>query len=209
MTGQMSLFDFIQDPEQEKKDRAKEWSAGRKIAEGYREGITGKAAEDALGGIEALKPAPPGIVRETAEERRKRAKESRTLPQREPCGRRCSVECFSKTCFIRRGYIWAPEQDPIHNWLRDENGKIIIGPKQCDWEPVNRICRTCGHFQKSVCGPGDIYHGVSCFGFGISRSQDPNQEACNDWKKATDGEPWRVDNKALNAWLGYEEDGDE
>ena len=39
MTGQMSLFDFIQDPEQEKKDRAKEWSAGRQIAKGYQEGI--------------------------------------------------------------------------------------------------------------------------------------------------------------------------
>lgn len=129
-----------------------------------------------------------------------------TLPKRIPCGRRCFVECFSKACFIRRGYIWAPEQDPRHNWLRDEKGKIIIGPKQCDWEPVDRICRTCEHFQKSVCGLGDIYHGVSCFGFGISRSQDPNQEACNDWEKATDGEPWRTSDRALNAWLGYEDE---
>lgn len=197
MTGQMSLFDFIQDPEQEKKDRAKEWSAGRKIAEGYREGIRKK-----LCGEDDLPCAwKDGSHCDTCKRE--------TLPQRMPCGRRCSVECFSKACFIRRGYIWAPEQDPRHNWLRDEKGKIIIGPKQCDWEPVDRICRTCEHFQKSVYGIGDIYHGVSCFGFGISRSQDPNQEACNDWKKATDGEPWRVDNKALNAWLGYEEDGDE
>ena len=28
LSGQMSLFDFIEDPDREKKEKAKEWSAG-------------------------------------------------------------------------------------------------------------------------------------------------------------------------------------
>ena len=196
MNGQMSLFDFIQDPEQEKKDRAMEWSAGRQIAEGYRDGIKKKrCGEDNL-------PCAwkDGSHCDTCKRE--------TLPHRMPCGRRCSVECFSKACFIRRGYIWAPEQDPRHNWLRDENGEIIIGPKQCDWEPVDKICRTCDHFARYTSGLGEIYHGYSCFGFGVSRSQDPKGN-CRDWREAVDNEAWRTDDKALNAWLDYEEGDDE
>ena len=54
-------------------------------------------------------------------------------PIRQPCGRPCSVECFSKICYIMRGWIWHSEGR--HNWLRDENGELVKGPKQCDWEP--------------------------------------------------------------------------
>lgn len=42
MSGQMSLFDFIEDPDREKKEKAKAWSAGRQLAEGYREGVNKK-----------------------------------------------------------------------------------------------------------------------------------------------------------------------
>ena len=124
MSGQMSLFDFIEDPDREKKEKAKAWSAGRQFAEGYREGIkTKKCGEDNL-------PCAwkDGAHCDTC------TKE--TLPIREPCRRRCSVECFSKECYIRRGYIWRPEEQR-GNWLRDNDGRLIIGPKQCDWVPVD------------------------------------------------------------------------
>lgn len=106
LNGQMSLFDFIEDPDREKKEKAKAWSAGRQFAEGYLEGIKAKKSGE------------------------------ETLPVREPCRRRCSVECFSKECYIRRGYIWRPEEQR-GNWLRDNDGRLIIGPKQCDWVPVD------------------------------------------------------------------------
>lgn len=40
--GQMNMFDFIEDPDREKKEKAKAWSARRQFAEGYREGVNKK-----------------------------------------------------------------------------------------------------------------------------------------------------------------------
>lgn len=114
MNGQMSLFDFIQEPDGTEQ-------IGEEMARGY------------LEGIEALKPAPKDARRKTAEERRQ---EAAGKVKREPCGRFCPVECYSKECFIRRGYIWQPAGQR-GNWLRDEENRIIIGPKMCDWVPVD------------------------------------------------------------------------
>ena len=69
-------------------------------------------------------------------------------------------------------------------------------------EPVPRICRHCDHFQRSVWGLME-YHGMACFGFGVSRSSDANQKGCSDWAEAKDDEPWRNSDDALRAW--YEE----
>lgn len=208
--GQMSIFDIMQgsgtgsgegsgtpDPWGAKKpsDR-KARETGEAMAAGYIEGI--------LGGIEALKPAPPGIARKTAERRRaaqeareaqKRARkrcgednlpcawkdgthcdtcEKETLPIRRPCDRRCSVECFSKTCFIRRGYIWAPGQQR-GNWLRDEDGRIMIGPKQCDWIPVDgpRISATFECFAEYRTEAGGVKSGKCEKGFNDPEKPKP------------------------------------
>lgn len=52
-------------------------------------------------------------------------------PIREPCGRRCDVECYSLKCFLKRGYIRHDGK-----WCRNENGEIQISVnKDCDWIP--------------------------------------------------------------------------
>ena len=58
------------------------------------------------------------------------------VPIRHPCEKWCPYEWGSKECFIRREY----EYD-WHNreWVRDEQGKPVIGKKQCDWEPKEDI----------------------------------------------------------------------
>lgn len=67
-------------------------------------------------------------------------------------------------------------------------------------EPVQRTCRSCDHFHRATCGPRGIVHTMGCFGFGVSRSDDPGKPACTDWVEATDGEAWRTDDEALEAW---------
>lgn len=56
-------------------------------------------------------------------------------PVRHPCGRRCKHEWGSRNCFEARGQIfnWHERQ-----WVRDENGEILIGKRTCDWEPKER-----------------------------------------------------------------------
>lgn len=55
------------------------------------------------------------------------------LPIREPCGRRCSCECFSLNCYINRGYVRHKGQ-----WVRNEDGSIMImASKACDWVPTD------------------------------------------------------------------------
>ena len=53
-------------------------------------------------------------------------------PVRSPCGRRCKYEWGSKRCFESRGQIYDYHE---RKWLKDENGKPVIGKKICDWEP--------------------------------------------------------------------------
>lgn len=55
------------------------------------------------------------------------------LPIREPCGRRCSCECFSLNCYINRGYVRHKGK-----WVRNEDGSIMImASKACDWIPID------------------------------------------------------------------------
>ena len=73
-----------------------------------------------------------------------------------------------------------------------------------DYEQVEKKkCRTCDHFHRCTSGPDGIYHGFSCFGFGISRSENPEKDACIDYREATDDEAWRRDDKAFNEWFPY------
>ena len=61
-------------------------------------------------------------------------------PIRTPCGRRCKHEWGSRNCFEERGqmYNWHERK-----WVRDANGKILIGKRKCDWEPKEkRACKT-------------------------------------------------------------------
>ena len=53
-------------------------------------------------------------------------------PVRSPCGRRCKYEWGSKRCFESRGQIYDYHE---RKWLRDEEGRLVIGKKTCDWEP--------------------------------------------------------------------------
>lgn len=53
-------------------------------------------------------------------------------PVRSPCGRRCKYEWGSKLCFASRGQIYDYHE---RKWLRDEEGRLVIGKKTCDWEP--------------------------------------------------------------------------
>lgn len=53
-------------------------------------------------------------------------------PVRSPCGRRCKYEWGSKRCFESRGQIYDYHE---RKWLRDEEGRPVIGKKTCDWEP--------------------------------------------------------------------------
>ena len=69
----------------------------------------------------------------------------------------------------------------------------------CEFTPW-QTCRTCEHMSRSVYGLME-YHGFACFGFGISKSQDIEKKACEDYVPATDGETWRTDDKAVEEWL--------
>ena len=48
------------------------------------------------------------------------------------CGRRCKYQWGSKRCFESRGQIYDYHE---RKWLRDEEGRPVIGKKTCDWEP--------------------------------------------------------------------------
>ena len=54
------------------------------------------------------------------------------VPIRHPCEKWCPYEWGSKECFIRRGYEYDWHD---RKWVRDEQGKPVIGKKQCDWKP--------------------------------------------------------------------------
>lgn len=69
-------------------------------------------------------------------------------------------------------------------------------------KPKPRLCRNCSHMRRAVYGLAE-YHGFSCFGFGISKSEDINRTACSDYKPATDGEAWRTSDKAAEDWRGW------
>ena len=68
-------------------------------------------------------------------------------PIRQPCGRRCKHEWGSRNCFEARGqmYNWHERK-----WVRDADGKILIGKKTCDWEPKER--RTIKHESRNLNG---------------------------------------------------------
>lgn len=53
-------------------------------------------------------------------------------PVRQPCGRRCKCEWGSRTCFEKRGQVY---DRVARGWVRDTDGQILIGKKECDWEP--------------------------------------------------------------------------
>ena len=46
-----------------------------------------------------------------------------------PCGIRCDCEWGSLRCFEKNGYMYDHGR---RRWLRDENGYILIGKKECD-----------------------------------------------------------------------------
>lgn len=54
----------------------------------------------------------------------------------------------------------------------------------CKFEPRLK-CSMCSHFAPYVSGLNEEYHGWACFGFGISRSSNPDQEACADFKEGS------------------------
>lgn len=56
-------------------------------------------------------------------------------PIRTPCNRRCEYEWCSIGCFEKRGQMYSFSE---HKWVRDENGKILIGKRSCDWEPKEK-----------------------------------------------------------------------
>ena len=123
-------------------------------------------------------------------------KPSEDYPLREPCGRHCDVECFSKKCYIRRGYIWHPEGR--HNWLRDDNGRIMIGPKDCDWEPKGQTCGTCQFFRNYTSGLGEIYHGTSCVkNAPFAVDVDADRNSCEYWREK---EQDKIQNKLIKEW---------
>jgi hypothetical protein len=54
-------------------------------------------------------------------------------------------------------------------------------------KPKKKTCQTCSHWRPYVSGPGDIYHGWACFGFGISKSDRADKPACDTYEERTDG----------------------
>lgn len=74
------------------------------------------------------------------------------------------------------------------------------GKDGCHYEK-RKTCRSCSHMRRCVSGPDDIYHGFGCFGFGISKSDNMNNNACHDYEPAADGEAWRTSDKAVDEWL--------
>ena len=58
----------------------------------------------------------------------------------------------------------------------------------CWWREVKqKTCRTCSHWRPYVSGLGEIYHGWTCFGFGISKSDRADKPACDTYEERTDG----------------------
>lgn len=57
------------------------------------------------------------------------------MPIRTPCNRPCKHEWGSRNCFEARGQMFNWHE---RKWVRDENGKILIGKKTCDWMPKER-----------------------------------------------------------------------
>lgn len=76
----------------------------------------------------------------------------------------------------------------------------------CWWKEVVKVCRNCSHMRRCTSGFDGIYHGFACFGFGISKSNNIHNDACHDYKPATDGEMWRTQDKAVDEWLYRRED---
>lgn len=148
--------------------------------------------EDFLGGVEALKPAPQGIARKTAEERREEAQRAREGTETAKAGTRQCGSC--KWSFWKHGKEGTKRSCQYHG-----------GKDGCHYEE-RRTCRTCGHMQRSVYGLME-YHGFACFGFGISKSQDIEQEACVDYEPAMDEEAWRTDDMAARAWVDGDQGG--
>ena len=56
-------------------------------------------------------------------------------PIRTPCNRRCEYKWCSIGCFEKRGQMYNFCE---RKWVRDENGKILIGKRTCDWEPKEK-----------------------------------------------------------------------
>lgn len=50
---------------------------------------------------------------------------------RVPCMRECPYEWGSLRCFERRGQMYDRIQ---RKWIRDDEGRILIGKKECDYE---------------------------------------------------------------------------
>ena len=81
------------------------------------------------------------------------------------------------------------------------------GKDGCHYEK-RKTCRSCAHMKRSVYGLME-YHGFACFGFGISKSDNLNNNACHDYEPAADGEAWRTSDKAVDEWLGMCEEESE
>lgn len=95
-------------------------------------------------------------------------------PIRTPCNRRCEYEWCSIGCFEKRGQMYNFSE---HKWVRDENGKILIGKRSCDWEPkeeksMKEICKNCGG-----CRP--TYKGGICEKTG---KKTKLTGTCEDWR---------------------------
>ena len=82
----------------------------------------------------------------------------------------------AKICSKCKSHVW------LHN-PKTGNSRMSCGRKYgCKFEP--RItCSMCSHFQPYTSGLHEEYHGFTCCGFGISRSENPDQEACDDFKE--------------------------
>ena len=57
------------------------------------------------------------------------------MPIRTPCNRPCKHEWGSRNCFEARGQMFNWHE---RKWVRDADGKILIGKKTCDWTPKER-----------------------------------------------------------------------
>lgn len=52
------------------------------------------------------------------------------MPIREPCNRICECEWGSLVCIEKNGFM---RDYRSRKWLRDENGKILMGRGECDY----------------------------------------------------------------------------
>lgn len=70
----------------------------------------------------------------------------------------------------------------LHN-PKTGNARISCDRKYgCKFVP-RLTCSMCSHFRPYTSGLNEEYHGWTCVGFGISRSENPDKEACDDFEE--------------------------